>query len=115
MALAYEAGAELMDMEFVQFHPTLVWAGSTTATSVPGGGYILQLHDNVGRRFEMSKRRRRAPHGASPARCDAREPTTLEVKESAHEQRRLRTFPVRSVSAQAARSIPVLAGTLRYA
>jgi len=26
MALAYEAGAELMDMEFVQFHPTgMVW------------------------------------------------------------------------------------------
>ena len=46
MALAYEAGAELMDMEFVQFHPTgMVWPpgvqGILVTEAVRGEGGIL--------------------------------------------------------------------------
>jgi succinate dehydrogenase / fumarate reductase flavoprotein subunit len=47
MALAYEAGAELMDMEFVQFHPTgMVWPpgvqGLLVTEAVRGEGGILR-------------------------------------------------------------------------
>jgi succinate dehydrogenase / fumarate reductase flavoprotein subunit len=47
MALAYEAGAELMDMEFVQFHPTgMVWPpsvrGLLVTEGVRGEGGILR-------------------------------------------------------------------------
>jgi succinate dehydrogenase / fumarate reductase flavoprotein subunit len=53
-SLAYEAGAELMDMEFVQFHPTgMVWPpsvqGILVTESVRGEGGILTNKD--GRRF----------------------------------------------------------------
>jgi succinate dehydrogenase / fumarate reductase flavoprotein subunit len=53
-ALAYEAGAELIDMEFVQFHPTgMVWPpsvmGILVTEGVRGEGGILT--DNQGRRF----------------------------------------------------------------
>jgi len=53
-ALAYHAGADLMDMEFVQFHPTgMVWPpsvkGILVTEGVRGEGGILQ--NNVGRRF----------------------------------------------------------------
>ncbi len=46
-ALAYEAGAELVDMEFVQFHPTgMVWpsgvAGLLVTEAVRGEGGILK-------------------------------------------------------------------------
>src|SRR5260370_36483488 len=46
MALAYEVGAELMDMEFVQFHPTgMVWPpgvqGILVTEAVRGEGGIL--------------------------------------------------------------------------
>jgi len=46
MALAYDAGAELMDMEFVQFHPTgMVWPpgvqGILVTEAVRGEGGIL--------------------------------------------------------------------------
>jgi succinate dehydrogenase / fumarate reductase flavoprotein subunit len=52
--LAYEAGAELMDMEFVQFHPTgMVWPpsvqGILVTEGVRGEGGILLNKD--GRRF----------------------------------------------------------------
>ncbi len=52
MALAYEAGAELMDMEFVQFHPTgMVWPpgvqGILVTEAVRGEG---------GKRMELSTR-----------------------------------------------------------
>jgi succinate dehydrogenase / fumarate reductase flavoprotein subunit len=53
-ALAYNAGAELMDMEFVQFHPTgMVWppsvAGILVTEGVRGEGGVLRNKD--GRRF----------------------------------------------------------------
>ena len=54
MALAYEAGADLMDMEFVQFHPTgMVWPpgvqGILVTEAVRGEGGILRNKD--GERF----------------------------------------------------------------
>src|SRR5881398_1883911 len=54
MALAYEAGAELMDLEFVQFHPTgMVWPpgvqGILVTEAVRGEGGILR--NNKGERF----------------------------------------------------------------
>ena len=53
-ALAYEAGAELIDMEFVQFHPTgMVWppsvCGMLVTEGVRGEGGILTNKD--GKRF----------------------------------------------------------------
>ena len=53
-ALAYDAGAELMDMEFVQFHPTgMVWPpsvqGILVTEGVRGEGGVLLNKD--GRRF----------------------------------------------------------------
>ncbi len=52
--LAYEVGAELMDMEFVQFHPTgMVWPpsvrGILVTEGVRGEGGVLK--NNQGRRF----------------------------------------------------------------
>ncbi len=53
-ALAYEAGAELMDMEFVQFHPTgMVWPpsvkGILVTEGVRGEGGVLR--NSQGKRF----------------------------------------------------------------
>src|SRR5256886_1752672 len=53
-ALAYHAGAELMDMEFVQFHPTgMIWPpsvrGILVTEGVRGEGGILR--NKLGRRF----------------------------------------------------------------
>src|SRR6059058_1530132 len=53
-ALAYDAGAELIDMEFVQFHPTgMVWPpsvqGILVTEGVRGEGGVLQNKD--GKRF----------------------------------------------------------------
>ncbi len=53
-ALAYEAGADLIDMEFIQFHPTgMVWPpsvrGILVTEGVRGEGGILT--NNQGRRF----------------------------------------------------------------
>jgi succinate dehydrogenase flavoprotein subunit len=53
-ALAYEAGAELIDMEFIQFHPTgMVWPpsvmGILVTEGVRGEGGILL--NNTGKRF----------------------------------------------------------------
>jgi len=52
--LAYDAGAELMDMEFVQFHPTgMIWPpsvrGILVTEGVRGEGGVLK--NNQGRRF----------------------------------------------------------------
>ena len=54
MALAYEVGAELLDMEFVQFHPTgMVWPpgvqGILVTEAVRGEGGTLK--NNKGERF----------------------------------------------------------------
>ena len=54
MSIAYEAGAELMDMEFVQFHPTgMVWPpgvqGILVTEAVRGEGGVLRNKD--GERF----------------------------------------------------------------
>ena len=54
LALAYQAGAELKDMEFVQFHPTgMVWPisvrGILVTEGVRGEGGVLR--NNEGRRF----------------------------------------------------------------
>jgi succinate dehydrogenase / fumarate reductase flavoprotein subunit len=54
MALAYAAGAELMDMEFVQFHPTgMVWPpgvqGILVTEAVRGEGGVLR--NKLGERF----------------------------------------------------------------
>ena len=54
MALAYQAGAELLDMEFVQFHPTgMVWPpgvqGLLVTEAVRGEGGILR--NKLGERF----------------------------------------------------------------
>src|SRR5712691_4293403 len=54
LALAYEAGAELMDMEFVQFHPTgMIWPpsvqGILVTEGVRGEGGILL--NNKGEQF----------------------------------------------------------------
>jgi succinate dehydrogenase / fumarate reductase, flavoprotein subunit len=54
MALAYDAGAELLDMEFVQFHPTgMVWPpgvqGILVTEAVRGEGGTLK--NNKGERF----------------------------------------------------------------
>jgi succinate dehydrogenase / fumarate reductase, flavoprotein subunit len=53
-ALAYDAGAELMDMEFVQFHPTgMIWPpsvqGILVTEGVRGEGGVLL--NNKGKRF----------------------------------------------------------------
>ena len=53
-SLAYNAGADLMDMEFVQFHPTgMIWppsvAGILVTEGVRGEGGVLR--NNQGRRF----------------------------------------------------------------
>jgi succinate dehydrogenase / fumarate reductase flavoprotein subunit len=53
-SLAYHAGAELMDMEFIQFHPTgMIWPpsvqGILVTESVRGEGGVLRNKD--GRRF----------------------------------------------------------------
>ena len=54
LALAYRAGAELQDMEFVQFHPTgMVWPisvrGILVTEGVRGEGGVLR--NSEGRRF----------------------------------------------------------------
>src|SRR6478609_11679885 len=53
-SLAYHAGAELMDMEFVQFHPTgMVWPPSVRGILVTEGvrGEGGVLHNKEGKRF----------------------------------------------------------------
>jgi len=54
LTLAYDAGAELMDMEFVQFHPTgMIWPpsvqGILVTEGVRGEGGVLL--NNLGKRF----------------------------------------------------------------
>jgi succinate dehydrogenase/fumarate reductase flavoprotein subunit len=50
LGLAYAAGAELMDMEFVQFHPTVA-AGSPVLVSERARGAGARLLNGLGERF----------------------------------------------------------------
>ena len=52
VALAYDAGAELMDMEFIQFHPTALCSnGRSLLISEAVRGEGAQLLNRAGRRF----------------------------------------------------------------
>ena len=61
-ALAYQAGAELMDMEFVQFHPTGMvgerygeeWDGRLVTEAVRGDGGVLRNSEGERFMFEYS-------------------------------------------------------------
>jgi succinate dehydrogenase / fumarate reductase flavoprotein subunit len=61
-ALAYEAGADLMDMEFVQFHPTGMvgerygeeWDGRLVTEAVRGDGGVLRNSEGERFMFEYS-------------------------------------------------------------
>ncbi len=56
-AMAYDAGAELMDIEFTQFHPTgMVWPPSVRGTLVTEGvrGEGGHLRNSEGKRFMFS-------------------------------------------------------------
>jgi succinate dehydrogenase / fumarate reductase, flavoprotein subunit len=99
-ALAYEAGAELIDMEFVQFHPTgMVWPpgvrGLLVTEAVRGEGGILRNRD--GERFmwnylpderrqeyaETDDEARRWVEALSAGRqTDARQPPELSTRDN---------------------------------
>jgi succinate dehydrogenase / fumarate reductase flavoprotein subunit len=71
-AMAYEAGATLMDMEFTQFHPTgMVWPPSVRGTlvteGVRGEGGILK--NNEGKRFMFDN----IPERFAPETADSEE------------------------------------------
>jgi succinate dehydrogenase flavoprotein subunit len=71
-ALAYDAGAELMDMEFVQFHPTgMVWPpsvkGILVTEGVRGEGGVLR--NSQGRRFMFDD----IPENYRPQTADSEE------------------------------------------
>ncbi len=54
VSLAYHAGAELLDMEFIQFHPTgMVWPPSVRGILVTEGvrGEVGVLRNSNGKRF----------------------------------------------------------------
>ena len=99
-SLAYEAGAELIDMEFVQFHPTgMVWPpgvrGLLVTEAVRGEGGILR--NAAGERFMWTylpeeRRREYAADDAEAARwvtalsegkqTDARRPPELSTRDN---------------------------------
>ena len=69
-ALAYEAGAELIDMEFVQFHPTgMVWPpgvrGLLVTEAVRGEGGILRNKDGKRFMWDYLPEDRRAEYAAT--------------------------------------------------
>jgi succinate dehydrogenase / fumarate reductase flavoprotein subunit len=69
-ALAYEAGAELIDMEFVQFHPTgMVWPpgvrGLLVTEAVRGEGGILRNNDGERFMWKYLPEDRRAEYAAT--------------------------------------------------
>src|SRR6187397_630107 len=99
-ALAYEAGAELIDMEFVQFHPTgMVWPpgvrGLLVTEAVRGEGGILR--NSLGERFmwKYLPEDRRAEYAATDEEAsrwvtalsegrttDARQPPELSTRDN---------------------------------
>ncbi len=69
-ALAYEAGAELIDMEFVQFHPTgMVWPpgvrGLLVTEAVRGEGGILRNKDGERFMWKYLPEERRSEYAAT--------------------------------------------------
>ncbi|HEX2626066.1 MAG TPA: fumarate reductase/succinate dehydrogenase flavoprotein subunit [Candidatus Limnocylindrales bacterium] len=69
-ALAYEAGAELIDLEFVQFHPTgMVWPpgvrGLLVTEAVRGEGGILRNKDGKRFMWDYLPEDRRAEYAAT--------------------------------------------------
>ena len=69
-ALAYEAGAELIDMEFIQFHPTgMVWPpgvrGLLVTEAVRGEGGILRNRDGDQFMWKYLPEDRRAEYAAT--------------------------------------------------
>ena len=71
-AMAYNAGADLMDMEFVQFHPTgMVWPpsvrGILVTEGVRGEGGVLR--NNQGKRFMFDD----IPENYKPSTADSEE------------------------------------------
>src|SRR5207249_670286 len=71
-ALAYDAGAELIDMEFVQFHPTgMVWPpgvmGLLVTEGVRGEGGILRNKDGERFMWRYLPEARRAEYAADEA------------------------------------------------
>ncbi len=69
-ALAYDAGAELIDMEFVQFHPTgMVWPpgvrGLLVTEAVRGEGGILRNKDGERFMWQYLPEERRAEYAAT--------------------------------------------------
>ncbi|MCI0346275.1 MAG: fumarate reductase/succinate dehydrogenase flavoprotein subunit, partial [Chloroflexi bacterium] len=75
-ALAYDAGAELIDMEFVQFHPTgMVWPpgvrGLLVTEAVRGEGGILRNRDGERFMWKYLPDERRGEYAASDAEASA--------------------------------------------
>src|SRR5882672_1052423 len=75
-ALAYQAGAELIDMEFVQFHPTgMVWPpgvrGLLVTEAVRGEGGILR--NSAGERFMWKYLPEARRHEYAETEAEARE------------------------------------------
>ena len=67
-SLAYHAGAALIDMEYVQFHPTgMVWppsvAGMLVTEGVRGEGGILTNADGKRFMFDFYPRQLQSPDG----------------------------------------------------
>ncbi|MSP95825.1 MAG: fumarate reductase/succinate dehydrogenase flavoprotein subunit [Betaproteobacteria bacterium] len=76
MSLALQAGAELADMEFVQFHPTcMVWPASARGTlvteAVRGAGGVLRNAEGRRFMFDYIPELLRAQTAASEAEADA--------------------------------------------
>ncbi|MEZ0239228.1 MAG: fumarate reductase/succinate dehydrogenase flavoprotein subunit [Chloroflexota bacterium] len=99
-ALAYDAGAELIDMEFVQFHPTgMVWPpgvrGLLVTEAVRGEGGILRNKDGERFMWKYLPEDRRAEYAADDAEArrwvesasegrtsDARRPPELSTRDN---------------------------------
>lgn len=85
-AMAYEAGAELMDIEFTQFHPTgMVWPpsvkGILVTEGVRGDGGILK--NNKGERFMFNY----IPERFAPETADSEEEANRWLQGDKHARR----------------------------